>query len=211
MRGFCQSVYTAGCEQRLLCTRSLRLTSRVHLVEQLDPEYPLLAACALMTANIYRTRHLLEIRPSCGGEARRLGVFWEKRLPQRGEARGGGLVVGICVGVDGDLDAKVCNNLVGGPAAVARLEGRQRLDLPLLVPGWACSLIVEAAYIWLLLEHGEEDAAMLEVAVASRHAASRAWFILVTSNVCAGYNDFSGAVALEHATASAGSSFRFDA
>jgi hypothetical protein len=112
----------------------MRLTSWVHLVEQFDPEYPLLVVCALMTADIYGSRHLLEVWPSCGGEARRLRVFWQKRLSQRSEAGCRScLVVGIFAGLGRDLDAKVCNDLVGCPPAVARLEGRKWLDLLILV------------------------------------------------------------------------------
>jgi hypothetical protein len=102
----------------------MRLTSWVHLVEQLDPEYPLFVIGALMAADVHCPRHLLEVWPGCGGEARRLCVLWQKRFSQRGKAGCRRcLVVGIFVGYDRNLYAKVCDNLVGCPSAVARLEG----------------------------------------------------------------------------------------
>jgi hypothetical protein len=76
-----------------------------------------------MTADIYCPRHLLEVWPGCGGEARGLRVLWQKRLSQRSEAGCRRcLVVGIFIAFDRDLDAEVCDNLVGCPSAVARLE-----------------------------------------------------------------------------------------
>jgi hypothetical protein len=115
--------------------------SRVHLVKQLDPEYPLLSACALIASNIDGAGHLLEVWPCGGGEACRQRILGQERLAQCCEARRGGcLVFGVGACIDGDFNVEVCDNLVGGPAAVAGLERRQRLDLLGLAMFWNFSM-----------------------------------------------------------------------
>jgi hypothetical protein len=86
-----------------------------------------------MAAYVDRARDVREVGACCGGEARRQGILGEERLSQRGEAWGRcPRVFGACARVYGDLYAKVCDDLVCGPAAIARLERRERLDLPSL-------------------------------------------------------------------------------
>ena len=84
-----------------------------------------------MAAYVYRPRHLLEVWPRGGGEARGQGIFWEQRLAQCCEAgsRRSCLIVRVRVGIYGNVYAKVGDDLVGSPAAVARLEGGEGLDL----------------------------------------------------------------------------------
>lgn len=73
---------------------------------------------------------MLEVGPCGGGEARRQGILWEYCFAQCGQAGGGGcLVFRTRVGFYGNLYAKVGDDLVGGPAAVARLERGEGLDL----------------------------------------------------------------------------------
>ena len=104
-----------------------------------------------MTAYIDGPRYLLQIGPSCGGEARGQGVFGEERFAQSCEACCRSCLVfwvGGCV--DGELNAEVGNNLVGGPAAVAGLEWREGLDLPCVSGGREAR---RKTHSRLLLEH----------------------------------------------------------
>jgi hypothetical protein len=50
------------------------------------------------------------------------------------------------------VDAKVCDDLVGGAAAVARFEGREGFDLGVVSIGR--NMLSARTYVWLLLEHG---------------------------------------------------------
>lgn len=107
-------------------------TGGVHFVIEFDPQNPLfrVATIFLVVAYIDGARHLLEIWPRSGCEACRQRIFGEER-PAHGCETGSGscLVLGVGVGVGGNMDTKVCNNLVGCTAAVTGLEWRERLDL----------------------------------------------------------------------------------
>lgn len=130
-----------------------RVDGRVHALGKPDPQHALVAGRALVAADVDGARHLAEVGPRRRGEARGEGIFGQQRLAQRGEARRGrGLVVGGRVG--GQLDAKVCDDLVGGAAAVAGLERRERLDLRSVSCLAKGARAQAEAHMGLLLEHG---------------------------------------------------------
>ena len=104
----------------------------IHSVAGLDPEHSLLAARTLVAAYIDGARDLLEVRASRGSESRRHCILGQDGPAQRREASGRGScrVRGLCsVVMGGNVDAKVCDDVVGCPATVARLERREGLDL----------------------------------------------------------------------------------
>jgi hypothetical protein len=79
MRGLCQSVYTASHQYgRLVAWPCAELTCGVHLVKELDPQYPLPAACAFVAADIDGARDLLEVWPCRRRDASGEGILGEE-------------------------------------------------------------------------------------------------------------------------------------
>jgi hypothetical protein len=106
-----------------------------------------------MAAYVDGARHLSEVWPCCGCEARRQCILRKKRLAHCSESSSGScFVLGVGGWVGWDVDAKVCDDLVGGAAAVARLEGREGFDLG--VVSIERYVLSARTCIWLLLEHG---------------------------------------------------------
>jgi hypothetical protein len=79
MRGLYHSVYTASHQYcRLLAWPYAKLTRGVHLVKELDPQYPLPAVCAFVAADINNARDLLEIWPCRRRDACGEGILGEE-------------------------------------------------------------------------------------------------------------------------------------
>lgn len=128
------------------------LTRWIHLLADLDPEYPLFASCAFMAADIYGAGHLLQVWARCCGETCRERILRKKRFSYCCEACGRSrLVFWVCTWIYRNLDPKIRDNLICCTAALTGLEWRQRFDLKLV--SLQAKRIRAGTYIWLLLKH----------------------------------------------------------
>lgn len=118
-----------------------------------------------MAAHIEGAGDLLEIGPCGGREACGEGVLGQQRSAQGGQTSIRCGFVGGTVIVDcfdrGDLDAEVCDNLIGRATAVARLQRRLWLDVSGWLPCIARALFPRSRTNEMILCQGERTSGLM--------------------------------------------------